>query len=51
VQGPRGNLLVDVFADNDSEARDGRHTLDLEPYAWRWFKVGSPDNALYRTAL
>jgi maltose alpha-D-glucosyltransferase / alpha-amylase len=51
VKAPRGNVLVDVFTDDDSEARDGRHTLDLEPYAWRWFKVGSPDNALYRSSL
>ena len=45
------DLLVDVFDDNSSSGRDGRHTIDLDPYAWRWFRVGSPDNALYRRPL
>jgi maltose alpha-D-glucosyltransferase/alpha-amylase len=46
-----GNLLVDVFnANGDSNGRDGRHEVKLEPYAWRWFRVGSPDNALHRAA-
>jgi maltose alpha-D-glucosyltransferase / alpha-amylase len=42
-------LLVDVFnANGDSHGRDGRHELALDAYAWRWFRVGSPDNALHR---
>ncbi|HJZ77110.1 MAG TPA: alpha-amylase family glycosyl hydrolase, partial [Vicinamibacterales bacterium] len=46
----RDDVLVDVFnANGDSRGRDGRHEIDLEPYAWRWFRVGSPDSALYRT--
>jgi maltose alpha-D-glucosyltransferase / alpha-amylase len=45
---PRGDLLVDVFnANGDSH---GRSEIALEPYAWRWFRLGSPDNALYRAA-
>ncbi len=48
---PRGNLLVDVFNENHSDGRDGRHEIDLEPYGYRWFRVGSADNALYRSAL
>jgi maltose alpha-D-glucosyltransferase/alpha-amylase len=51
VKVPRGNLLVDVFSANDSESRDARHTIDLDSYAWRWFRVGSADNALHRSAL
>ena len=23
----------------------------LEPYAWRWYRVGAPDNALYQSDL
>jgi maltose alpha-D-glucosyltransferase/alpha-amylase len=48
VKGPRGDLLVDVFDSRSSEGRSGRHTIDLDAYAWRWFRVGSPDNALHR---
>jgi maltose alpha-D-glucosyltransferase/alpha-amylase len=48
---PRGDLLVDVFADNHSDGKDRRHEIDLEPYAWRWLRVGSPDNALHRASL
>ena len=49
VTAPKGDRLVDVFDDNHSQGRDGRHEIDLDPYAWRWFRVGSPDNALYRS--
>ena len=45
---PRADRLVDVFSENHSDGRSGRHAIDLEPYAWRWLRVGSPDNALYR---
>src|SRR5581483_9955578 len=49
VKVPRGNHLVDVFDVHHSEGRDGRHEIDLDPYGFRWFRVGSPDNALHRT--
>jgi maltose alpha-D-glucosyltransferase / alpha-amylase len=46
---PGGELLVDVFnANGDSHGRDGRHELSLDAHSWRWFRVGSPDNALHR---
>jgi maltose alpha-D-glucosyltransferase/alpha-amylase len=48
---PRGDLLVDVFDSKHSEGASGRHEIDLDPYGWRWFRVGSPDNALYRSSL
>jgi maltose alpha-D-glucosyltransferase/alpha-amylase len=51
LQGPRADRLVDVFDSNSSTGRNGQHTIDLDPYAWRWFRVGSPDNALYRKPL
>ena len=45
------DLLVDVFnANGDSQGRSGRHELTLEPYAWRWFRVGVPDNAVHRAS-
>jgi maltose alpha-D-glucosyltransferase / alpha-amylase len=47
---PRGDLLVDVFADQHSDGRDGRHQIALPPYGWRWFRVGSPDTTLLRTS-
>jgi hypothetical protein len=27
------------------------HHLDMGPYGWRWYRVGSADNALDRTPL
>jgi maltose alpha-D-glucosyltransferase/alpha-amylase len=49
---PRGRILVDVFAENHSEGdTNNRHELDLESFAWRWFRVGSGDNAIFRSVL
>jgi maltose alpha-D-glucosyltransferase/alpha-amylase len=51
LQVPRADLLVDVFNRNgDSRGGGGQHEIALDPYAWRWFHVGSPDNALHRDA-
>jgi maltose alpha-D-glucosyltransferase/alpha-amylase len=48
---PGADLLVDVFnANGDSQGPNGRHEIALEPYAWRWFRVGAPDNAVHRAA-
>jgi maltose alpha-D-glucosyltransferase/alpha-amylase len=45
-------LLVEVFDGRHSRANgDGEHRIRFEPYAWRWFRVGSADNALHRTDL
>ena len=30
---------------------DGIHRLRLEPYAWRWFRVGAADNTLHLSDL
>ena len=47
LKGRGADLLVDVFnANGDSQGRNGRHEIALEPYAWRWFRVGAPDNTL-----
>ena len=45
-------LLVDVFDDRHSRRQnDGQHRITLEPYAWRWYRVGAPDNILDRSDL
>ena len=46
------DLLVDVFDGRHSRANgDDEHRVRLEGYAWRWFRVGSADNAIHRTVL
>ncbi len=52
IDAPGGEMLVDVFDDKHSKAHnDGTHRMRLEPYAWRWFRVGSTDNTLRRSDL
>jgi maltose alpha-D-glucosyltransferase/alpha-amylase len=42
VDAPRGNVLVNLLGQNESHADDsGRHTIDLEPWGYRWFRAGS----------
>jgi maltose alpha-D-glucosyltransferase/alpha-amylase len=49
---PRGELLVNVFAEDHSSAdSSGLHHVAIEPYGYRWYRVGSADNALFRSAL
>ena len=44
--------LLEVFDGRHSRAHaDGAHRVQLEPYAWRWFRVGSADNTLNRSDL
>lgn len=43
--------LVDVFRDDSLQGAGGAHQLELEPYGYRWFRVGSADNALNRSAI
>jgi maltose alpha-D-glucosyltransferase / alpha-amylase len=48
----RGDMLVDVFGDRHSRVRnDGMHMIPLDPYAWRWYRVGSTDTTLDRRDL
>jgi maltose alpha-D-glucosyltransferase/alpha-amylase len=48
----RDGTLVDVFDARHSNARaDGTHQVTLEPYAWRWYRVGGADNTLDRSDL
>jgi maltose alpha-D-glucosyltransferase/alpha-amylase len=52
VGGPGGKVLVSVFDERHSRAAGpGVHEVPLEPYGYRWFRVGAADNALDRTAL
>jgi maltose alpha-D-glucosyltransferase/alpha-amylase len=52
VNAPREELLVNLFNGRHSRMRnDGRHHITLEPYAWRWFRVGGADNTLDRSEL
>ncbi len=40
-------ILMDVFGSRHSRAHnDGSHQVTLEPYGWRWLRVGSADNTL-----
>jgi maltose alpha-D-glucosyltransferase/alpha-amylase len=42
VDAPRGNVLVDLLGQTESHADEsGRHTIDLEPWGYRWFRAGS----------
>jgi maltose alpha-D-glucosyltransferase / alpha-amylase len=45
-------LLVEVFDGHHSHAHnDGSHRVAMDGYAWRWFRVGAPDNVLGRSDL
>jgi maltose alpha-D-glucosyltransferase/alpha-amylase len=44
----RGERLVDALGDRNSQAQHGhRHELTLEPYGYRWYRVGAVDNTLH----
>jgi maltose alpha-D-glucosyltransferase / alpha-amylase len=48
----RDELLIEVFDGRHSRAQeDGTHRIDLDRYAWRWFRVGGADNVLDRSDL
>jgi maltose alpha-D-glucosyltransferase / alpha-amylase len=50
IDRPQGELLVDVFDRHHSGAdASGRHRIALEPYGYRWFRVGAADNTLNRS--
>jgi maltose alpha-D-glucosyltransferase/alpha-amylase len=42
-------MLVDLLATNDSRAnRHGTHQVQLEPYAYRWFRAEGLDRNVPR---
>jgi len=52
VGAARDAMLVEVFDGRHSRrGRDGFHQIELEEYAWRWYRVGAADNALDRSDL
>jgi maltose alpha-D-glucosyltransferase / alpha-amylase len=52
VDTKRDDLLVEVFDGHHSRAHnDGSHRIELDGYAWRWYRVGSADNTLDRSDL
>jgi maltose alpha-D-glucosyltransferase/alpha-amylase len=47
-----GDTLIDLLGDNHSHAgAAGRHTLLIEGYGYRWFRVGGLDYLLRRTEV
>lgn len=47
-----GNLLINLLSEDHSQADDrGRHTLVLEPYGYRWYRVGGLDYLLRRSDI
>ena len=52
IEAPRDSLLVELFDGHHSQVQnDGSHRIDVGPYGWRWFRVGSADNVLDRSDL
>jgi maltose alpha-D-glucosyltransferase / alpha-amylase len=52
VDRPNDALLVEVFDGHHSKKQnDGAHRIELDGYAWRWYRVGGADNALDRSDL
>jgi maltose alpha-D-glucosyltransferase/alpha-amylase len=52
VKAPDGGKLFDVFDDDHSRANAaGRHTLKLDPYMHKWYRVGASDTTPKRTPL
>jgi maltose alpha-D-glucosyltransferase/alpha-amylase len=55
VDGANGKRLVNLLSQDRSEADDnGHHTIELEPYGYRWLRVGDserpiPDEKTRRT--
>jgi maltose alpha-D-glucosyltransferase/alpha-amylase len=52
VGSSRDGMLVELFDGRHSRVlNDGTHRVNLEAYAWRWYRVGSADNTLDRSDL
>ena len=52
LPGEAGKLLVNLLSEDHSHADDdGRHTLLLEGYGYRWYRVGGLDYLLKRSDI
>ena len=50
--GGSGTVLIEVFDGRHSRPHsDGTHHIELQEYAWRWYRVGAADNTLNRSDL
>ncbi|HEU5273152.1 MAG TPA: alpha-amylase family protein [Xanthobacteraceae bacterium] len=48
----QGRLLVNLLSEDHSRAaKDGRHRLVIEPYGYRWYRVGGLDYLLRRSEI
>ncbi|AFT87650.1 alpha-amylase family protein [Paraburkholderia phenoliruptrix] len=49
---PGQNRLINLLSDDHSEeSDDGRHAVVLEPYGYRWYRVGGLDYLLRRSEI
>jgi maltose alpha-D-glucosyltransferase/alpha-amylase len=52
LPGEAGKLLINLLSEDHSHAdKRGRHTLVLEPYGYRWYRVGGLDYLLKRSDI
>jgi maltose alpha-D-glucosyltransferase/alpha-amylase len=52
LEGGEGDVLVNLLTDQHSSAgRRGRHDVLLEPYGYRWYRVGGLDYLLKRSEI
>ncbi len=52
LPGDAGRLLVNLLSEDHSNAgKHGKHTLVLEPYGYRWYRVGGLDYLLKRSDI
>jgi maltose alpha-D-glucosyltransferase/alpha-amylase len=50
AEGTHDSLLVNLLSNDHSEpGTNGRHSVLLEPYGYRWFRVGGLDYLLRRS--
>jgi maltose alpha-D-glucosyltransferase/alpha-amylase len=50
LKGDEGRLLINLLGtDHSSAARNGRHRVCLDPYGYRWYRVGGLDYLLKRS--
>jgi len=52
LKGDAGNVLVNLLSDDHSRAgKRGRHDVLLEPFGYRWYRVGGLDYLLKRSEV
>ena len=52
LESERSRLLVNLLSNDHSHAGDdGKHRLMLEPYGYRWYRVGGLDYLLKRSDI